>query len=671
MIKAISLRVILVLLFTWHGLSAQEFRSRLPVEALEAAPVKLIPFPQKVVWGEGTRPLGPLRVQTDETLSPAIGKALRSLGRDYGIPMDTVDGDVLHFQGDATLQEEGYRLRVSRETIQITAATDKGRFYALQTLGQLLSQSGRENRIALCSITDWPAFALRGFLWDVGRNYQSVETLKSHLDVMARYKFNAFQWHLTDYPAWRIESKAFPELNDPKNHRPTRDPGKYYTYDEIREVVAYARERQIQVIPEIDMPGHSDAFTKAIGHKMESEAGRAVLETVLEEFFAEIPKELCPIIHIGSDEVEIEDPKTFMDRVVGLVRSHGREAMVWNPGLEVDQEVIRQTWKPDHVGKMEYREVDSWNSYINNGDPFIHIPKLFFKPIGKGSTNEVLGGILCLWPDVNIDREQEAIWTNPLYPSLLTYAWTTWTADVQDASRDYLTMVPQKGSPENRYFAAFESFLIHHKQTYFQDSPFPYLSQADMVWELFGPFPTLGTAETANLENHPPKRATGNTIYIRDRFKQGGQFPQAKVGETYLARTYLWSDRDRQVATWIGFETPYRANRVYSGIPEQGKWDANGGSLSVNDRPLPAPHWKNPGWKPSKTSGWGSPEDQEIPWTKEELYWTREPYPLPLKKGWNKIEVMVPGKSDYQNWMFTLAVLDRQGIKVATNPTEQ
>ena len=664
-----TLRLLFSLLFTVNVLSSQEFKSKFPLQVLKEAPVKLIPFPQKVEWGKGTRSVSSFRLEVDGTLSRSIQTELESLCRDLGIQLDSTADDTLHFQRDTFLKGEGYQLHVLQNSIHIAAGTDKGRFYALQTLRQLISKKGQENVVPFCSITDWPAFAVRGYMLDVGRNYQSVQSIKAQLDVMARYKLNTFQWHLTDYPAWRIESKAFPELNDPENHRPTRDPGMFYTYNEIRDLINYAKERQIQVIPEIDMPGHSDAFTKAIGHKMESQAGIKVLEVVLEEFFREIPKELCPIIHIGSDEVEIEDPKTFMDHMVGIVRSHDRDVMVWNPGLEADKDVIRQTWKPDHIGKKEYREVDSWNNYINNGDPFIHIPKLFFKPIGKGSKNEILGGIICLWPDVNIDAEEEAIQTNPLYPSLLTYAWTTWTADVQQASKDFLTMVPKKGTEENEYFAAFETFLMHHKQSHFKDQPFPYVPQADMVWELTGPFPTPKTAGNKNLENGHPKMATGNTIYIRDRFKQGGQFPEAKIGETYRATTYVWSDKEQEVDTWIGFETPYRANRAYSGIPDKGKWDANGGTIALNGQPLPSPKWKNPGWKPSKTDGWGTPEDQETPWEKEELYWTREPYPLHLEKGWNKIEIMVPGKNTYQNWMFTFAILEQEGIKVSTNPT--
>nr|WP_293299768.1 family 20 glycosylhydrolase [Allomuricauda sp.] len=661
--KGYALCWILTSLLTTNVVCSQSFQSKFTVETLNNAPVKLIPFPQKVEWGKAVRTISSFRVEADSILPKSIQSELESICNDTGILRDGKAKDVIHFHKDPSLPDEGYDLTVTEKAIHITAATEKGQFYALQTLRQLISHVDGDILLKQCAISDWPAFSIRGYMLDVGRNFQSIQSLKEQLDVMARYKLNTFQWHLTDRPAWRVESKVHPELNDPKNHRPSRDPGMFYTYAEIRDLIEYAAERQIQVIPEIDMPGHSDAFTTATGHKMESREGIKILERILEEFFNEVPKSYCPILHIGSDEVEIEDPKGFMDHMVNFVRDHEREVMVWNPGLEADNDVIRQTWKPDYVDQKGYREVDSWNNYINNGDPFIHIPKLFFKPIGNGSKNKILGGIICLWPDVNLNEEQEAITTNPLYPSLLTYAWTTWTSDVQKASKEYLTMVPPKGTVENEYFDAFEKFLMHHKEAYFKDKPFPYVAQANTVWELSGP---VGMPQKSKVK----KLASGNTVYIRDRFKQGGQFPEAQPGETYVAKTYVHSSKEQEVDAWISFETPYRANRVYSGIPQRGKWDANGGTVLLNGQPLPSPEWKNPGWKPSKTEGWGTSQDQETPWEKEELYWTREPTKVYLKKGCNEVEIKVPGTNSYQNWMFTFAI-GQQGIEFSTKPVTE
>lgn len=124
-------------------------------------------------------------------------------------------------------------------------------------------------------------------------------------------------------------------------------------------------------------------------------------------------------------------------------------------------------------------------------------------------------------------------------------------------------------------------------------------------------------------------------------------------GETYYAIAKIESDTDKIVPFWIGFETPHRANRVYNGIPKEGSWDSSGGEIWINGKKLPAPNWENPGWKPSKTKGWGSKEDQEIPWRIEELYWTRPPVAISLSKGTNTVLIKIPGTTDYQNWMFT------------------
>ncbi|MBC9794963.1 family 20 glycosylhydrolase [Sinomicrobium weinanense] len=678
MIKGQKNLIWFILFLLVNRANSQEdiFKSRLTADELQKAPVKLIPYPQEAVWGRGSASFEAVKLSSDVVLSQSLMDEFLDILNENHIELSERSRKSVVFKTVKNMPAEGYVLEVGKKSIQIRASDNAGRFYAMQTLRQLIAVSGGKAAIQMCAIRDKPAFPVRGYMVDVGRNFQSLELLKHQIDVMARYKFNVFQWHLTDRPAWRIESKVFPELTAAGNHRQTRDPGKYYTYNEIRELIKYAEKKQIQVIPEIDMPGHSDSFMTATGHKMESPEGMKILEKALSEFFEEIPKELCPTVHIGSDEVKIDNPEEFITRMVSACESHGREVIIWNPGLPASQNVIRQTWKPDHIEENTYREIDSWNSYINNGDPFVHISKLFFKPIGKGSVNDVQGGIICMWNDVNSDKEDDFIRNNPLYPSLLTYAWKTWTADVQHASKEYLTKIPLKGTPENTYFKAFEEFLMYHKEKYFKEEPFPYTYQAQTHWKLFGPFDasepdmTSGKIRLLAKDTNNYKSATGNTIYIKDRFKLGGYYPGAKPGEDYYAVTYIHSKEETGLNAWIGFETPFRANRVYAGTPESGEWDVNGGNIWINDIELAAPHWKNPGWKPSKTSGWGSAEDQEIPWRDEELYWTRNKVTVPLKQGWNEIIIKVPGSNDYQNWMFTFAPFYDNEFLISDFPTK-
>lgn len=655
------------------------FESRYSAQQLSESPVYLIPFPQEAIWSNQFIEINGFNLQDDDNITPTMQNVILELHSFYNLKPSSDKTISVIFKTDPSLPEEAYKLVVDKKGIIVTSNSESGKFYALQTLRQLIKKVDGHWSLPVCKINDWPAFRVRGYMIDVGRNYQSLESLKNQLDILAMYKMNVFHWHLTDRPAWRIQSNAYPALTEAKNHRLTRDPGKYYTYDDIRELIKYARERHITVIPEIDMPGHSDSFIKSTGVHMESEAGMEILEAVLKEFFEEIPVEDCPIIHIGSDEIRIPNPEEFISKMVGICEDYDRKVVIWNPGLNANDQVIRQTWQTKHVEKGNFKEIDSWNNYINNGEPMTQVMRLFFKPIGYPSQNEVIGGILCFWPDVNLDNGQDAFFQNPVYPSILTYAWKTWTNDVTSAPEKYYTIMPERGSPALDYFEKFEDFLLYHKQKYFSGKPFQYLKQSDKYWRVIGPL-DLEFGDhilvkdkieyTINNKTYTWKEAVGNTIVVKDRFRLGGYFTEAQKGQTVYGITYIHSDKEKIIKTWIGFESPLRANRTYTGIPENGSWDPNGGTIWINDEVLPPPVWNSPGWKPSKTNGWGSAEDQEIPWRKEELYWTRDPSLVPLNKGWNKIVVKSPSSTDYQNWMFTFTPLNMEGLKFSTHPSD-
>jgi lysophospholipase L1-like esterase len=674
-ITFVFLWVLLNSTISWSQ-GVNSFESKFTSEHLSQAPARLIPFPRHIGWENEFLEIKDIYVDQAESLSSSLSNALNSIVDFYSIRISKEGGYPIFFKNNGNLGKEEYHLTISKNGIEIEAVAEPGHFYALQTLRQLIQTKQGKQVIPICKIKDAPAFPVRGYMIDVGRNFQSLASLKKQLDIMAKYKLNVFHWHLTDRPAWRIESKKYPELNAAKNHRPTRDPGKFYTYDDIRALIQFAKERNITIIPEIDMPGHSDSFVKSMGVKMESKEGMKILENVLNEFFQEIPVSDCPIIHIGSDEVRIPDPDEFISNMVNICEKNGRKVVVWNPGLKAGNKVIRQTWQTKHVEKATFQEIDSWNNYVNNGEPMTQVQRLFFKPIGYPSDNEVIGGILCFWPDVNIENETDAFFQNPVFPSMLTYAWKTWTADITYAPEKYYMTLPSKGSAALNYFAAFEEILLHHKNIFFENEPFQYYSQNDKVWQVIGTF--IGDEGDDLVKNVKDsysyqgkklswQNAVGNTLVIKDRFKLGGYFPNAKKGQTAYALTYIHSDKSRTVDAWIGFESPMRANRTYSGIPAQGTWDANGGNIWINDKPISSPEWKNPRWKPSKNEGWGSPQDQETPWGKEELYWTRTPSKVALIKGWNKVFVKIPGSSDYQNWMFTFVPLNMEGLSFSSN----
>lgn len=167
---------------------------------------------------------------------------------------------------------EGYVIRITPEVANVHAATPAGRFYGLQTLAMLIEAAPKDNdgriRIACRDIVDAPRFAWRGFMLDESRHFTGPAHLKRTIDAMARFKLNRLHWHLTDSPAWRIEIKKYPKLTSVGGRGSETDrnpdaPANYYTQEQIREIVAYAKQRAVVIIPEIDMPGHADAAVTA------------------------------------------------------------------------------------------------------------------------------------------------------------------------------------------------------------------------------------------------------------------------------------------------------------------------------------------------------------------------------------------------------------------------
>lgn len=182
---------------------------------------------------------------------------------------------------DERVGEEGYTLEVQTEQINVLANTKSGIFNGLQTLSQMIRTS--EGKLQTCKIEDYPQFAWRGLMLDVSRHFFNVEEVKSFISKMSAYKFNVFHWHLTDDQGWRIEIKSLPKLTEvgawrverygkfgkdrsvPKPNEPATYGG-FYTQEEIKEVVSFAAERNITIVPEIDVPGHSMALLAAYPH---------------------------------------------------------------------------------------------------------------------------------------------------------------------------------------------------------------------------------------------------------------------------------------------------------------------------------------------------------------------------------------------------------------------
>ena len=225
------------------------------------------------------------------------------------------------------LGEEEYIITSNKKNIICEASTPAGMFYAMQTLIQAFDNSEKKHTIAAMTLRDSPRYAWRGLMLDESRHFFGKEVVKQLLDVMAYLKMNRFHWHLTDEPGWRIEIKKYPKLTEigaEGNWHDSKAPRKFYTQDEVREIVAYASERHIMVIPEIDMPGHAIAANRAYPEFSAGGTGRwkdftfhptrettyKFIDDVLTEVAQLFP---APYIHIGGDEVHYGNQIWFTD----------------------------------------------------------------------------------------------------------------------------------------------------------------------------------------------------------------------------------------------------------------------------------------------------------------------------------------------------------------------
>lgn len=497
--------------------------------------------------------------------------------------------------------------------------------WAKQTLKQLADEN---NRIPDVEIHDWSAYPFRGFMHDTGRNFQTIDMLKETIDLMSLYKINYFHWHLTDNPAWRIECKAYPQLNDPQHQRPGRDCGKFYTYDEIRELIAYAKERGITIMPEIDMPGHSAYFRNAFGFSMDSEEGMKVLEKCIDEFCEEIPASLCPYLHIGSDEVYIADPKGFMRFTENLCKKHNRIAMAWDPGLPSDSTTVRQIWNTAAGSnaaqtKKGGKYVDSFMGYLNYYDPIYFTNKVFLhKACAQDvpDTTNALGGILCLWNDVRVDDKTRIALHNGMINGMMVYAERFWNGG--EGSWDELS--------------EFEDKMSYHKSHIVKNH--------DVRWH-----PNATTSWKIKIDGNDTLYARGGAVDVNDLCTENS----ITVGDTVSAWAFtnINSECDTTIKVWVGFEAPARSNRISGGIGPQGKWE-NQGRLFVNDEEyFPTQKWNEPEKYEFHFNTWHKPEE-ELPYTDEQFYWMREPLSIDLKQGDNEIKLYIPKTFRGQRWSF-------------------
>jgi beta-glucosidase len=283
---------------------------------------------------------------------------------------------------DPALGDEGYELSVTPDGVTITASQPAGLFYGVQTLRQLLpvemergaGQSGPWS-LPTVVIRDAPRYTWRGIMLDVVRHFRTVDEVKRVVDLMALYKMNRLHLHLTDDQGWRLMIESWPRLAEyGGNTAVDGDPGGYYTQAEYADLVAYAASRYVEIVPEIDLPGHTNAALASyaelncdgvardpytgieVGFSslcIDKELTYQFLDDVIGELAALTPG---PFIHIGGDEAHSTpeaDYRRFMERVQQIVQRHGKQVLGWAEIAQIEllPGSAAQYWQGDHGGR--------------------------------------------------------------------------------------------------------------------------------------------------------------------------------------------------------------------------------------------------------------------------------------------------------------------------------
>lgn len=360
------MRYTLLLLIVGLLLASCEFKEKYDSDVvLSSAPI--IPKPTKIENGDGHHLLGRLvlpesKVPTQDLVESWSEK--QSIHR---------PSEVTFVQKE--MESEAYRLDISDEEITITAAGNYGYYWGLVTLQQVVELGADSTRqgwvIPTGTIVDAPSYGYRGMMLDISRHYFGPDEIKLIIDEITRYKINRLHLHLADDQGWRIEIKSWPKLTKIGGLTEVGGgEGGFLSQEDYRDLVAYATKRNIVIIPEIDMPGHTNAALASyaelncddVARELYTgiEVGFSTLCTSKEityQFVEDVVREISsispgPWFHIGGDESMVtkeEDYRYFIERVYGIVRKHGKKMIGWDEVGETnigDQAVV-QLWRHD------------------------------------------------------------------------------------------------------------------------------------------------------------------------------------------------------------------------------------------------------------------------------------------------------------------------------------
>jgi len=465
-----------------------------------SAEVSIIPKPQKTVILPGNFTLNKKTaiIYHNPSFEPAINIIKNNIKERFGLNLEVlmlptisnIIDNAIYFEKMEIFEEETYTLKVESKRITCRASSGSGLFYAIQSLIQTAGKEKNKITIPCMFIEDKPLYTWRGFMLDESRHFFGKETVKQYLDIMAHLKLNRFHWHLTDEQAWRIEIKKYPLLTEVGSVGSWDDrnaPQAYYTQEDIKEIVAYAAQRHIMIIPEIDMPGHATAAARAYPEISGGGQGRwegftfhPAKETTY-QFISNVLSEIAelfpaPYIHIGADEVHYGNKSWFTDPVIQefikknnlkdeaglehyfvrraceIVKSKGKKMIGWdeitNAGVQPEDAIV-MWWrhdKPevlsqaldkgfnviltpripcyfDFVQDESHKIGRRWGNNFNEIQTVYNFPENLTDYISK-YTHQILGIQANLWTERIKDKERLDYMT---FPRLLAIAEDAWT----------------------------------------------------------------------------------------------------------------------------------------------------------------------------------------------------------------------------------------------------
>lgn len=384
---------------------------------------------------------------------------------------------------EAAKGNEGYSIVTTAEGVKVIAYKPEGLSRAVQTLRQLLPPaieknalvSGVEWSIPVSTIEDKPEYSHRGLMIDVVRHFFTVDEIKRQIDHAAQYKINRVHLHLSDDQGWRLEIKKWPDLTTIGGSTQVGGgPGGYYTQEQFKDIVRYAADRYVEIIPEFDMPGHSNAalasygFLNPDGKKKSLYTGTKVgfssfmthdekTYAFIDDVFREV-SEISPskYIHIGGDEAlstKKPDYDYFVGRVASIAKKYGKTPIGWDPidtSPSIDSSVVLQNWQDSNnaarqknmniiisIAKKAYLDMkyDETTQYGLNWAGYIPVETAYtWDPTDYAPKNLVLGVESPLWTE-NIPDEKAMDYM--IYPRLLGYAEIGWTPKTERNWAEY------------------------------------------------------------------------------------------------------------------------------------------------------------------------------------------------------------------------------------------